>query len=419
MTKYWLWLTTRKHIGPAAIAKLLRQFPSPEAIYAADDAAFEQVEGLTKQEREGLQDRSMDDVEKILSDCYEKDISILTLQDAQYPTRLKNIDDPPAVLYFRGRLPDFDTEPVIAVVGTRKATPYGLYMAKRMGYQLGRDGAVVISGLAAGVDSYAIEGALTAGNAVVGVLGCGVDVVYPKWNGRLFEDVLARGCLISEYPPGTPPYSSNFPVRNRILSGLALGVLVVEAPPKSGALITAARALEQGRDVFAIPGNVDSQQSVGCNRLVQQGAMLVGQSWDILQEYQPLFPEKIKQNTGGGEKLPMPNIATNFQEKPARKVAEAVAVPKAKPTQEEKIDVDNGENGAYIDLQELKNTRSKDQMAIITELMTGPVHADDLVERTQLATHCVSAALSLLEVDGLVERLPGRRYRLTVHVKED
>ena len=198
------------------------------------------IEGLKN--AEPLEDKDLTEPRRILSECHRKSIHILTWQDAAYPARLRSIDDPPLLLYYQGTLPDIDAEPVIAMVGTRHASLYGLQQGKMLGYQMGRLGAIVASGGADGVDTVCLTGALTAGGPVIAVLGCGVDVAYPAKNRGLFEDIRYHGCLISEFPPGTPPYPDNFPVRNRILSGISVGVVVVEAPEKSGALITASRA---------------------------------------------------------------------------------------------------------------------------------------------------------------------------------
>ncbi|MEI3089308.1 MAG: DNA-processing protein DprA [Oscillospiraceae bacterium] len=181
---------------------------------------------------EPLEDKDLTEPRRILSECHRKSIHILTWQDAAYPARLRSIDDPPLLLYYQGTLPDIDAEPVIAMVGTRHASLYGLQQGKMLGYQMGRLGAIVASGGADGVDTVCLTGALTAGGPVIAVLGCGVDVAYPAKNRGLFEDIRYHGCLISEFPPGTPPYPDNFPVRNRILSGISVGVVVVEAPRK-------------------------------------------------------------------------------------------------------------------------------------------------------------------------------------------
>ena len=194
------------------------------------------------------------------------------MQDADYPVRLRNIFEPPSLLYVKGQLPVIDEEVAVAMVGTRKASPYGVEAAEKIAYGLSRQGAVVISGAAAGVDSASHRGALRAGGKTIAVLGNGLDVVYPAENEWLYRDIAASGALISEYPPGTAAESWHFPVRNRIISGLSLATVVVEAPEKSGALITANTALEQGRDVFAVPGPIDAPMSRGCNRLIADGA---------------------------------------------------------------------------------------------------------------------------------------------------
>ena len=292
--KYWLWLTELPGLTNQTRLALLRHFPTPEDVYYADPEEVLLTEGITREQAKLLEDKDCSGADRILADCQQLDLDLLTIQDAGYPNRLRNIYDPPCLLYVRGRLPAFDDEASIAVVGTRDCTPYGVSCAEKLGYGLAAGGAVVVSGLARGVDSAALRGALRAGGTVTAVLGNGLDVVYPPENQYLYEDVAAAGALISEYPPGTPPEAKHFPVRNRIMSGLCLGTLVVEAPARSGALITAGTALEQGRDVFAVPGPIDAPASVGCNRLIRDGAGLVSDAWDILGEYEPRFPDKLR-----------------------------------------------------------------------------------------------------------------------------
>ena len=242
MLIHWIWLATRQGLNDRMKVAVLQHFQDPEDAYYAEGEAFRRIDGLTIENMEALQDKNLKQAGKILDQCADKDIHILTFQDAAYPRRLKNISDPPLVLYYKGRLPDFDDSPLVAVVGTRKASGYGLTAAKRMGYQIAKCGGTVVSGMAFGIDGVATDGALTAGGTVVGVLGCGADVVYPLSNRALFADVERRGCLLTEFPPETPPQKWNFPKRNRIISGLSNGVLVVEAPERSGALITARQA---------------------------------------------------------------------------------------------------------------------------------------------------------------------------------
>ncbi len=363
MLIHWVWLAQCGCVSDHVKMTLLSRFSDPERIYFAARGELEQTEGLTEEgmqslsnkdlsgaqeildrcleknirlltwqdaaypERlkneglteEGMQSLSNKDLsgaQEILDRCLEKNIRLLTWQDAAYPERLKNIPDPPLVLYYKGNLPDFDREALIGVVGTRKASAYGLGIAKRLGYQIGACGGSVVSGAAFGIDSMAMSGALTAGACVVGVLGCGADVVYPA-SGRglyadlerygcilteyppgtppvgyhfprrnriisglscvvypasgrgLYADLERYGCILTEYPPGTPPVGYHFPRRNRIISGLSCGVLVVEAPKGSGALITARHAADQGRDVFVVPSNIDVDTGAGSNGLLR------------------------------------------------------------------------------------------------------------------------------------------------------
>lgn len=237
--KYWVWLTTLPGLTDHSKLLLLQHFSSPEDIYYADEEALWQVEGLKKEQAALLNSKSLTAADRILSDCARKDIFLVTMADAMYPDRLRNIYQPPLLLYGKGAMPLFDEEAAVAVVGTRSCTPYGVHCAEKLGYELTQQGAMVVSGMAKGIDGAAMRGALRFGGFTCGVLGGGVDVVYPAENRRLYEDIAATGVLLSEYPPGMEPKGSHFPVRNRIISGLSLGVLVVEAPERSGALITA------------------------------------------------------------------------------------------------------------------------------------------------------------------------------------
>ena len=412
MIRYWLWLATREGIGVRKMHLLLRHFSTPEQVWLADEDALRQVEGLGK--APSLLDKGLDGAIEIQDECFWQDIRVLTIQDAAYPERLRNVDDAPLVLYCRGTLPDFDAEPVISVVGTRKASAYGLLQAKQLCYQLGRMGAVIISGGAYGIDTMALRGALSAGNPVAAVLGCGVDVVYPASNAGLFRDICAHGCLISEYPPGTPALGAHFPVRNRILSGLALGVLVVEAPRKSGALITANHALEQGRDVFTLPANVGSPTCEGNLQLLKDGAILVEEGWDVMQEYVHLYPDKIRRRS-----RPIAMTLTEDEQKEQSQHAErtertersVAELPGVRRNDDKKV-IDKPQKRHYIDLQGLLDTLSADERAAAECLQEGPAHVDEIIDKTQITAGRILAALTLLELKGYVVRLPGRRFSL-------
>ena len=298
--KYWIWLAEKRGVRRQTKLALTQRFETPEELYYAETDEVLLTEGITREEAAALEDKDLRRAEEILEVCERQDYRILTIADAAYPRRLRNIFDPPILLYCRGRLPLMDEEAAIAVVGTRSYTPYGALCAGKLGGQLAAGGAVIVTGLAYGIDSLAARAALRNGGRVLGVLGCGLDVVYPRGSEELYEDVAAAGALITEYAPGTLPLSGNFPVRNRILSGLSVAVLVVEAPERSGALITAGTALEQGREVFAVPGPIDAPGSVGCNRLLRDGAGLVSDGWDLLREYEERFPGKLRREAAPG-----------------------------------------------------------------------------------------------------------------------
>ncbi len=291
--KYDIWLANATQKRPRAANELLEHFGTSEKVFFADREYYERLPFLRRSEVTALCDKSLGAARKILDTCREKGIGIITVADAVYPFRLKNIYDAPVVLYVRGSLPEIDDEVVVSVVGTRKSTAYGIRSASRVGEELSKGGAVVVTGLARGIDTGAAWGAIEGGSPVVGVLGCGIDVVYPAENGRLFEAVCKNGAIISEYPPGTPPDKFRFPARNRIMSGLSLAVAVIEAPMKSGALITANHAAEQGRDVFVLPGNADSPACEGSNQLLMEGAAPFIKGSDILSNYFEQYPDKL------------------------------------------------------------------------------------------------------------------------------
>ena len=291
MLIHWIWLSTRKDLKERETIAVVRYFGDPESVYQAEQQDYARIPGITTKAVAALMDKSLEESKKILRCCAEKGIQLLTWQDAAYPARLKGIMDPPVLLYYKGVLPDMSERPLIGAVGTRSYSAYGMNMAHQMGYQLTRGGALVVSGMADGIDAGVISGALAAGGGAVGILGCGVDVVYPSSNRELYEGVLRCGCLISEFPPGTRPYKWNFPKRNRLISGVSNGVLVVEAPERSGALITARLAAEQGRDLFAVPGNANSPSCQGSNRLLRDGAFLVHTGGDILEYYRYQYPQ--------------------------------------------------------------------------------------------------------------------------------
>ena len=418
MLLHWIWLAHRPGIGDRMKVRLLQHFRDPEDIYYADGESYRHVEGMTAEAAESLKDKDLSAAESVLGACRREGLHILTFQDAAYPSKLKNIADPPILLYYKGQLPDLDGLPVIGVVGTRKASAYGMQTAKRMGYQIARCGGVVVSGMACGIDGMAMSGALTAGETTLGVLGCGADMVYPPSNRALFRDVEQYGCIVSEFAPGTQPANWTFPKRNRIISGLSDGVLVVEAPEGSGALITANHALEQGRDVFVVPGNIDQPGFVGSHRLLRDGATLVSSGWDILSEYEALYPHRIRRDQTPSQQTVYPEEmekALSEPKKTTAKVAQNPSVPgKSKALKKilEKKSIDNCPTEAYSDVNAVLPKLSADEQSIVKLLSSGERLVDDVIAETGLTTGKILALLTMLELKGIVKRLPGKRITL-------
>lgn len=289
----WTWLSVRLGAASPYLNPLLEHFAAAADVYAADHAALAAVEGLPESVRLRLLDKDTDRVERILEDCRRLGIGVMTYDDPRYPRLLKQIAKPPAVLYFVGKPIDFDRKLGVAVVGTRTMTEYGRDVTYRFSYDLASAGAVIVSGMALGVDGMAAAGSLDAQMPTAVVLGSGLDVVYPKMHTKLYKCILRDGFAVSEYPPGAEPDARNFPQRNRIISGLARCVLVTECPETSGALITAREALAEGKPLFAVPGAITMPGSAGTNELIKSGsAKMVTSPTDILDLFEPAhFPE--------------------------------------------------------------------------------------------------------------------------------
>jgi len=372
---------------------ILEHFSDPEEIFHT-----EYFPDLPPKVAEVLENKDLTGASRAVRACAEKHVSILTLKDAAYPNKLKNIADPPLVLYYRGTLLDFEGQPVIAVVGTRKASAYGMNNARRMSAQIAASGGIVVSGGADGIDTMALQGALDAGQHTVAVLGCGVDVVYPKCNRHLFQKIEENGCLLSEYLPGTEPKPWYFPERNRILSGLADGVLVVEAPEKSGALITARNAYDQGRDVFAVPGNIDVATFAGSNALLQDCASAVVSGWDVIKRYESQYPDTVKK-----KEMPLQTERNHTDI--------TVAQNRQIPVQErlgDKKDIDNSKTNAYIDSEIALSSLDDEERKIYSCLDSMPQPVDAVIARLGMPAGKVLSALTRLALKGVVVNHPGR-----------
>ena len=399
--QYLLWLSTRRGLSQRHQVELLDYFGGAERVYFADREAFEPLR-LTQEAKRALCDKSLDGPNRILERCDRLGLFLLSCQDGAYPERLLQLSDYPLVLYGKGRLFRFDEEVAIAMVGSRQCSAYGVRTAGRIAMGLAQAGALVVSGLAQGIDAASLKGALQGGGPVVSVLAGGVDVVYPSCNGWLYEDVAARGAILSENPPGTRPDGWRFPIRNRIISGLSLGVVAVEAGERSGALITAHDALDQGRDVFAVPGPVDAATSAGTNRLIAQGeAKLVRTAGDILCEYEGRYAHKLCR----------PRLMTAEE---ADERLEVIPTPPPEPEPEKPA---TGETLPLAPRSALEQM-GEEQREIFFLLSEKTLTADEIVGRTEIPARRVNTALTILQAGGYLKELPGRRFAAAVRFEE-
>jgi len=360
--KYWVWLSSLEKISAYNLNLLLKHFNSPYNLYITSEKELRQLTFITEAIIQQLIDKKLkDSTSRHLDNIAKNNIKIVTINDELYPYYLKNIYDPPAVLYYKGEI--IENEKAISVVGSRKATSYGIETAEKLAYELACLGITVVSGMARGIDSSAHEGALKAGSRTIAVLGCGLDVVYPKENKNLMDSIISNGVVISEYLPGIMPLQRNFPARNRIISGISLGVVVVEAAANSGSLITAEFALEQGRDVFALPGNINRINSEGTNMLIKDGAKLVMGIDDIIDEL-TLYNLREK------NKLKSINDQIKFK------------------------------------------GLDKEERRIVECLKLEPMYIDVLSGATGLNIKHINSVLTMLELKGIIEQLPGKMYKI-------
>lgn len=356
---YWIALQQAPGLGPQRLLKLVEHFGSAEAVWEAKEEELLNLPWMGKAAQELIAWRKKVEPARVGEEFSRLKVGILVFTDPGYPQELKSIYNPPPVLYYLGDLAALEGIKV-AVVGTRRPTPYGLKVAHILAQGLAEAGIIVVSGLAIGIDAAAHRGALQGKGKTIAVLGSGVDVIYPRENARLYQEISREGLLLSEFPPGTPPERYHFPARNRIISGLARGTVVVEAGEKSGALITADLALEQGRDVFAVPGPITSPQSKGTNNLLKQGAKIVTGVEDILEEY---FPVEVR----------VPTLEA---------VAGNLAGFKLSPIEEK----------------------------VLAAVASSPLSLEEIGEATGLSTQEINVALTFLELQGLILRLPGGLY---------
>jgi DNA processing protein len=359
---FWIALRAVEGVGPVLFRRLLERFETPEQVFVARHSELGTVRGITPQVVAAIGGAACRRfAEEECRRLEQQSVKLVTFLDAEYPRRLFEIGDPPPLLYLRGLIPVWD--PAIAVVGSRRATREGIKSAERLASEMASTGILVVSGLARGIDTAAHRGALAGGGATVAVLGCGVDVAYPPENKGLAEAISATGCVISEFPLGTQPLAEHFPRRNRIISGLTRGVLVVEAVEKSGSLITANYALDQGREVMAVPGPISTQSNRGSNRLIKQGAHLVDCLDDIL------LATRITAHLSAPTLFDVPVAA--------------------------------------------HSSMTPREAAVYALVAQGPRHLDEITQALELTAGEVSAMVLGLELKGMLIQLPGSYYSIS------
>lgn len=354
--KYFLWLNSLQDIGPVLAKRLIEQFRTPQAIFNANDKQLMKVEGIGEYHAKVILENRNLSFDKEIEKLEKQNVYILPINHPDYPFYLKNIYAPPTILYVKGEMVSKDK--AIAIVGSRNASSYGMRAAYDFARELARKGITVVSGMARGIDTAAHKGALDGGGRTIAVLGCGLDYIYPPENKELMGKIINNGAVISEYPLGTIPDSKNFPNRNRIISGLSLGTVIVEANIKSGSLITADFAAEQGREVFAVPGQIYSKTSQGTNDLIKQGAKAITKVEDILEEFK-------------------------------------IDISKDKANQDKEIENNNLNNEEKVIWESISNE---------------PMHLENIMKLSGFSIGKLNTVITLLELKGLIRQLPGKQF---------
>ena len=383
--------------------KVLARLGHPDAVFGRSPAELAELNFFTPAELRRIKDAAEGSrPEEIAAFCEDYGCAILTPDDPEYPQRLREIYACPWVLYVLGSLEGLDEELAVAMVGTRRCTEYGERAAEAIAGELAAKGAAIVSGLARGIDTVCHMAALKAGGRTIGVQGCGIDVAYPAENAHLREMMVGYGgAVVSEFPPGTPPAPHHFPIRNRIISGLSNGTVVVEGTRRSGSLITAGHALTQNRDVFAVPGSIFSELSQGPNYLIQQGARVADGAESVLEEYRHLIRwEPAEKELPEAEQKSLfeefDKSGYNVEQRPGKKRAAAKSRTPGRAVQ-----------------QPLPAYLTEAQQKVFSALEDGAVHtSDEISEGSGLPSHTVLAALTQLEIFGLVRVHPGRRFSL-------
>ena len=437
---YWIWLSEKCGVASREFGKLVAAHDDPFELYRMDEEEIEHLDGIGRALKERLCDKSLESAYSILKTCQKEKADIITYSDNRYPARLRSIEDPPVLLYCLGRFPDFNTRLCIGMVGTRKMSEYGMQTSYGISYELASAGVVVVSGMALGIDSVCACGALEAGGDTVAVLGCGISVVYPKEHKKLMQIIARRGAVISEYPPSEIAHGYNFPKRNRIISGLCQGSLIIECSVKSGAMITASRAIDQGRELFALPGKVNESNSDGPNLLIRQGANVALKSDDILDHYTFLYRDVIDRrshlrakNTSQVSERALSKYGVSW-----KKYGERYESGRSSATEEDSFVLDKNqkseskisafenkekavsdtvkEQAAQSEAESIKRNEILASLDSVSQKVYEYMPSDkrsvtaDVIAAQGLDVGDVITALTMLELAGLVSSLPGGAY---------
>ncbi len=421
---FWIWLAEALKVKSRYLRYLFTVYESAYDIFCADEEEISRIPDLPERLIGSLCNKDLGEAAGILDSCEKKDIRVLGFESPAYPMFLKDIEAPPAVLYCRGKPCDWNGRLCIGMVGTRNMSPYGLRTAYRTAYELASAGAIVVSGMASGVDGVSAAAAIAAGGETVAVLGCGVDVLYPRHHGILMEEICRHGTLLSEYPPGTEPRSYHFPVRNRIISGMSQGTFVVEASSKSGSLITAKDAILQGRDVYAAPSNVGSRGAEGTNGLLRDGAHLMLTTADLVEPYLYAYsnldtaamvaaqehsrPDMayldrmgvIELTSSPAPQEPAPTVKVRGAQRAKRQERAEKKTEPPLPIKEERTAEQASPAPALSPLQ----------TAVLTAMPCDRPVSLDALSACGYPMGEVLAALTMLELMGLVQKLPGGLY---------
>ena len=393
---FWIWFSSFPFLRLRTRMELLSSFNGPEGVFSAGEAMLRKIRGISDEYAVVLSRAGFERADSIIGACEKQNIDIISIDDPRYPFRLKNIYAPPSVLYVKGKIPDLDKHAVISVIGTRKASQYGLRMGKRIAYEIVRCGAYAVSLLTPGVDRAVAEGALLAGDRCIGVLGTS----HEQEHSSLADEIVEKGALISEYPPGSLQNRSFFRDRNRVAAGISLGAVVVEAPEKSGTRYFVNEALDQGKDVFAVPGNADSDNSIGTLELMKMGARPVASGWDVLSEYTAAFPEL--------------HFSSDRLED-----ALSLRVVSEKPVSDSSGKTNTGSGSPSASEWKRKTANLTDDQSVLVGLIRKGVSViDDLIEKSGLPANKVLSSMTILEIKGIIVRDMSGKIELNKHFDE-